>query len=88
MQGARLSSSIARRAGGSGGCSSHLLILGPAKPGYFSSPSRMPGALIEPLFITDPSEASLAASSRGQEAIARGLLDAVEQYFSESRRSA
>jgi N-acetylmuramoyl-L-alanine amidase len=66
----------------------HLLILGPAKPGYFSSPSRMPGALVEPLFITDPSEASLAASSRGQEAIARGLLDAVEQYFSESRRSA
>jgi N-acetylmuramoyl-L-alanine amidase len=66
----------------------HLLILGPAKPGYFSSPSKMPGALVEPLFITDPSEASLAASSRGQEAIARGLLAAVEQYFSESRRSA
>jgi len=59
----------------------HLLILGPAKPGYFSSPSRMPGALIEPLFITNPAEASLAANTRGQRAIAAGLRDAVEAYL-------
>jgi N-acetylmuramoyl-L-alanine amidase len=59
----------------------HLLILGPAKRGYFSAPSRMPGALIEPLFITDPAEASLAASRRGQMSIARGLARAVERYF-------
>ena len=31
----------------------HLLLLGPALPGYFATPSEMPGALIEPLFITD-----------------------------------
>jgi N-acetylmuramoyl-L-alanine amidase len=59
----------------------HLLLLGPAKQGYFSTPSTMPGALIEPLFITDPFEGSIAASSHGQQVIAAGLALAVEQYF-------
>ena len=59
----------------------HLLLLGPAKEGYFSTPSTMPGALIEPLFITDPFEGSIAASSHGQQVIAAGLARAVEQYF-------
>jgi N-acetylmuramoyl-L-alanine amidase len=60
----------------------HLLLLGPAMPGYFSTPSQMPGALIEPLFITDPFEGSVAASITGQEAIAIGLDRAVAAYFS------
>jgi N-acetylmuramoyl-L-alanine amidase len=64
----------------------HLLLLGPAKPGFFTTPSRMPGALIEPLFITDPFEGSVANSSRGQHVIAEGLLQAVEQYFRPARR--
>ena len=59
----------------------HLMLLGPADPGYFSAPSRMPGALIEPLFITDPYEGTLAASSSGQQVIASGLAKAIEQYF-------
>ncbi len=59
----------------------HLLLLGPGQPGYFTTPSTMPGALIEPLFITDPFEASIAASAAGQEAIATGIALAVEQYF-------
>jgi N-acetylmuramoyl-L-alanine amidase len=59
----------------------HLLLLGPADPGYFTTPSTMPGALIEPLFITDPYEGSLANSARGQRVIADGLTTAVEQYF-------
>jgi len=59
----------------------HLLILGPAKAGYFSGPSLMPGALIEPLFITNPVEASIADGVAGQDAIARGLVTAVEQYL-------
>ena len=59
----------------------HLLLLGPAMAGYFSTPSQMPGALIEPLFITDPFEATIAASATGQHAIATGLDQAVEQYF-------
>jgi N-acetylmuramoyl-L-alanine amidase len=59
----------------------HLLLLGPADPGYSSTPSQMPGALIEPLFITDPFEGSLADSTVGQKVIAGGLADAIEQYF-------
>ena len=59
----------------------HLLILGPPKAGYLDTPSEMPGALTEPLFVTDPAEASIAASAAGQHAIARGLLIAVGQYF-------
>jgi N-acetylmuramoyl-L-alanine amidase len=59
----------------------HLMLLGPAKTGYFSTPSTMPGALIEPLFITDPFEGSIAASTNGQQVIAAGLARAIEQYF-------
>ena len=61
----------------------HLILIGPAKAGYFVTPSRMPGALTEPLFLTDPFEASIAASSLGQRVIARGLAAAVDQYFAQ-----
>jgi N-acetylmuramoyl-L-alanine amidase len=60
----------------------HLMLLGPAEAGYFATPSQMPGALIEPLFLTDPFEGSLAASAKGQQVIASGLAHAIEQYFS------
>jgi N-acetylmuramoyl-L-alanine amidase len=59
----------------------HLLLLGPAKRGWFETPSLMPGALIEPLFITDPFEGSIADSSTGREAIASGIAQAIEQFF-------
>jgi N-acetylmuramoyl-L-alanine amidase len=59
----------------------HLLLIGPAKPGWFTTPSRMPGALIEPLFITDPFEGTLADSGRGQHVIASGIAQAAEQFF-------
>jgi len=59
----------------------HLLLLGPAKAGYFPTPSSMPGALIEPLYVTDPMEASVAVSAAGQQAIAGGIAQAVGQYF-------
>jgi N-acetylmuramoyl-L-alanine amidase len=59
----------------------HLVLLGPAYPGYVSTPSRMPGALIEPLFITDPFEGSIAASHHGQEVISAALTNGIEQYF-------
>jgi N-acetylmuramoyl-L-alanine amidase len=62
----------------------HLLLLGPAKPGYFTTPSQMPGALIEPLYLTDPFEAAVASSPYGQHLIAAGIADAVEQYFTGS----
>ncbi|MFZ0250926.1 MAG: N-acetylmuramoyl-L-alanine amidase [Acidimicrobiales bacterium] len=59
----------------------HLLLLGPADPGYADTPSAMPGALIEPLFITDPYEGSIADSASGQQVMAGGLAQAIEQYF-------
>lgn len=59
----------------------HLLLLGPAMAGYFTSPSKMPGALIEPLFVTDPFEATIAASAAGQRVIAAGIAKAVTRYF-------
>jgi N-acetylmuramoyl-L-alanine amidase len=59
----------------------HLVLLGPAARGYVPIPSRMPGALIEPLFITDPFEGSIAASRQGQQVIAGALAKAIEQYF-------
>ena len=59
----------------------HLLLLGPASAGYFSTPSEMPGAVIEPFFISDPFEGSIAASAGGQEVVAKGIATAVEKYF-------
>jgi N-acetylmuramoyl-L-alanine amidase len=59
----------------------HLVLLGAAARGYVPTPSRMPGALIEPLFITDPFEGSIAASRHCQEVIAGGLAKGIERYF-------
>jgi N-acetylmuramoyl-L-alanine amidase len=64
----------------------HLLLLGPADPGWFTTPSEMPGALIEPLFVSDPFEGSIAVSEAGHAAIAEGTAEAVEQYFGPSSR--
>lgn len=59
----------------------HLVLLGPAKLGYLDTPTMAPAALIEPLFLTDPQEASLADSRAGQEAIAHGVAEAIAQFF-------
>jgi N-acetylmuramoyl-L-alanine amidase len=59
----------------------HLMLLGPAEAGYFTTPSQMPGALIEPLFLTDPFEGSIGASAHGQQVIAGAIAQAVGQYF-------
>jgi len=63
----------------------HLLILGPAAPGYLARPTTMPGAVVEPLFITNPAEASIAASTAGQTAIAAGIVAATTQFVRGSR---
>jgi N-acetylmuramoyl-L-alanine amidase len=65
----------------------HLLLLGPPVPGWFSTPSNMPGALIEPLFITDPFEGQLAETPSDQQVIAGGLALAVEQYFANGQNT-
>ena len=62
-----------------------LVILGPAAPGYLLTPSDMPGAVIEPLFLTDPFEGSIAASAEGQQAMAAGIAEAVDTFLTASR---
>ena len=59
----------------------HLMLLGPAETGYFTTPSTMPGALIEPLYLTDPYEGTLAQGASGQAVIAQGIAGAVEQFL-------
>jgi N-acetylmuramoyl-L-alanine amidase len=59
----------------------HLLLLGPDSPGYFSTPSQMPGAVIEPLYLTDPFEGSIADTAHGQAVMAQGMARAIEQFF-------
>jgi N-acetylmuramoyl-L-alanine amidase len=59
----------------------HLLELGPAAAGWLSQPSTMPGILVEPLFLSRPSEADVATSIKGQEAIARGLTQAIDAFL-------
>jgi N-acetylmuramoyl-L-alanine amidase len=66
----------------------HLLLLGPAAPGFFTTPSTMPGAVIEPLYLTDPYEGSIADSRQGQQVIAGGIATAVEQYLDPTRTTA
>ncbi len=60
----------------------HLLLIGPAASGFFTTPSTMPGAIIEPLYLTDPFEGSIANSSSGQTVMAQGIASAVEQFLS------
>jgi N-acetylmuramoyl-L-alanine amidase len=62
----------------------HLIELGPAVAGWVDSPSRMPGALVEPLFLTNPAEARLASEPAGQERIAQALRKGLEKYVSGS----
>ncbi len=62
----------------------HLVVLGPAEPGYVDTPSSMPGALVEPLFLTNPAEARLAVSTSGQRRIADSLRSGLEKYVSGS----
>ncbi|GAC1614618.1 MAG: hypothetical protein NVS9B1_24190 [Candidatus Dormibacteraceae bacterium] len=50
-----------------------LMEIGPARPGWLEHPSAMPGALVEPLFVTDYVEAEVGASPEGERAIATGL---------------
>ena len=62
-----------------------LLELGPAAPPWFTRPSRMPGVIVEPLFLTNPNEARRVTTAAGRAAIARGIVEGIEAYFVASR---
>ena len=65
----------------------HLMELGPAMTGFFTTPSTMPGVIVEPLYLTDPFEGSIANTAGGQMTIARGIALAVEQFLAPSSTS-
>jgi N-acetylmuramoyl-L-alanine amidase len=58
-----------------------LLQLGPAAPPWFTSPTRMPAAVVEALFITNRAEARFAEGAAGQRAIAFGVGVGIDAYF-------
>ena len=62
----------------------HLVELGPAAPGWVDTPSAMPGALVEPLFLSNPEEAGMAGSAAGQQRIAQALFDGFRAYLGPS----
>jgi N-acetylmuramoyl-L-alanine amidase len=49
--------------------------------------SAMPGAVIEPRFLTDPFEGSIAANAADQKIIADGIAKAVAQYFAPAKKA-
>jgi N-acetylmuramoyl-L-alanine amidase len=57
----------------SGSTYGHLIELGPLAAGWVDNPSLMPGALVEPLFLSNPKEAGLASDPSGQKQIAVAL---------------
>ena len=65
----------------------HLMELGPAMAGFFTTPSTMPGVIVEPLYLTDPFEGSIADSALGQRVVAEGVASAVEQFLAPPKGS-
>src|SRR6266550_6095214 len=66
----------------SGSMYGHLIELGPPSAGYVDNPSQMPGALVEPLFLTNASEAKVASTASGQQRVAVALQAGLRKYFS------
>ncbi len=66
---------------GAGQAYGRLMELGPAQPGFVDHPSQMPGVVVEPLFLTRPAEAAVAADPTGQAAMAEGLRQGIEKFL-------
>ncbi|HET7172866.1 MAG TPA: N-acetylmuramoyl-L-alanine amidase [Nocardioidaceae bacterium] len=59
----------------------HLLMIGPYSKGWNDHPSQMPGVLIEPLFVSRPTEADIAVSSHGQHVMGAAIAHAIQQFL-------
>ncbi len=59
----------------------HLLLIGPRQSGFADHPSTMPGAVIEPLYLSDPFEGTIAAGRDGQTVIADAIAAAVRSFL-------
>lgn len=58
----------------------HFIITGPEIPGVIV-PSKMPGAIVEALFISNDGDAAVLASREGEHAIANAYENAIVEYF-------
>lgn len=58
----------------------HFIITGPAVPNAVE-PSRMPGAIVEALFVSNDGDAAVLASSEGRNAIVTAYENAIVEYF-------
>ncbi len=58
----------------------HFIITGPAIPGVIT-PSSMPGAIVESLFVSNPGDAAVLTSPDGENAIVTAYENAIVEYF-------
>src|SRR5215212_2617414 len=58
----------------------HFIMTGPEVPGVVT-PSVMPGAIVEALFISNDGDAAVLASAEGEQAIVTAYENAVVEYF-------
>jgi N-acetylmuramoyl-L-alanine amidase len=58
----------------------HFIITGPAIPGVIT-PSEMPGAIVESLFVSNPGDAAVLTSQEGENAIVTAYENAIVEYF-------
>jgi N-acetylmuramoyl-L-alanine amidase len=65
-----------------GGAYRQLVLLGPPIAGKLRA-SQMPGALSEPLFLSNPADATAAGRPDVLAALANGYADAIEKYLRE-----
>jgi hypothetical protein len=65
----------------SGSTYNHLIELGPLAAGWVDAPSQMAGALVEPLFLTNPNEARIASDPSGQQMIAAALEAGLAKFL-------
>ena len=58
----------------------HFIITGPEIPGVIV-PSKMPGAIVESLFVSNDWDASILATMEGRNAIVSAYENAITEYF-------
>lgn len=59
----------------------HLVLLGPPRPGWLDQGTAMPGAVVEPLFLTSPADAGLVSTAAGQRRLAAALDAGLRSYL-------
>lgn len=58
----------------------HFIMTGPAVPGVIV-PSKMPGAIVEALFVSNAGDAAVLSSPEGENAIVTAYENAIVEYF-------